>query len=161
MSAERIRVMILRPNLEKEITTMDNSYESLVDIIKNRFQMAPVYTGVNDMDIIIYADEEGKLNNSDITAVYNYYGKLADLRGNLVFTGSDGYGESLSLTDEQVKFLEDNLITTKVEVINEGVKTEREVFTFREVDADRLKAHGRNKGVIDMDAVPEFQVIVF
>lgn len=161
MSKEHIKVMVLRPNLEKEITTMENSYEGLSGIIKSCYQMAPVYTSVNDMGIIVYADEEGKLNGSDITAVYDYFGELTDLRGNLVFTGSDGYGESLSLTDEQIKFLEENLITTNVEVIDEGIKTEREVFTFREVDIDHFKTYGSNKGVVNMDEIPEFQVIVF
>ena len=75
---------------------------------------APYYEELEMYDIDIYADDEGLLKADPkttliITDKENRMKVLTSLVGNLIFVSHDDEGNTIGLTDNQIKFIEDHL----------------------------------------------------
>ena len=103
-----ITVLYKKPFEEAKVITIKDDYKELQRLVDGWIEIVdfPDLEGVQ-----IVCNEEGKLEGLDPN-VY-IYGGLDLIVGSAVIIGTDGYGESISLTPEQIKdaqeYIEDNL----------------------------------------------------
>lgn len=98
----------LQPNDEAfvEFFEKGNSYEMLSDRVGGWLDCVHIGEGI-DMWVNENFISEGLPYNPTATGIYwTTYGFMSgSILGNVVFTGSDGMGETISLTVEQIEYL--------------------------------------------------------
>lgn len=75
------------------------------------FEYAYFNKGVEDAGIDVCVDEEGKIKDLPPSAViYDFENEIADvIAGPILFIGHDDEGASVGLSEEQLKYIQDNL----------------------------------------------------
>ena len=106
---EKIRAMVVKADSDvlTVVENFEHSLESLQKFVGGYIEAVRVTES-----IVIWVNEEGKLEGLE----GNFYltdknGLPIDLiAGNALFTGSNGEGETVSLTDEEVTYIKDRFI---------------------------------------------------
>lgn len=98
------------------IKEIKGDLESLQKEVGGCITLAPHFEELTERGIDIYADDEGLLKADPkpslfVTAKDDPRKVEAMLVGNLVFTGFDDEGNSVSLTQEQLDYISDHLFT--------------------------------------------------
>lgn len=102
----RVLVLSVTQNrvYEADCDKLDDFYEHLeaepLDIARRK---------IGNKWFDIFVDDEGLLRHNPIISAVTRDG-LAMLAGNLIFANYDGYGETTSLTDEDIELIKKNLI---------------------------------------------------
>ena len=105
-----MKAMIYDGNALYQVDTELDSYEFLKETVDGYIEHVTL-DSLDTHHIDLWCNEEGKLIGLEPTAILYYKGKAYDyLSGNIVFTGHDGEGGTISLTDEQI-----DIITNKFE----------------------------------------------
>lgn len=129
-----MRILKINTDLTVEDKEIKGNLKSLQREVEGLITLAPYFYELEEMNIDIYADDEGLLKENPITTLVKIEDNqiVASLVGNLVFTTVDDDGESISLSDKQIKFIYDHL--EMVEIVGHNRRTEEEVrfrcFTF-------------------------------
>jgi hypothetical protein len=89
----QIHVLIVEPEKAPYDSIIDNTLEGLQAVVEGSIE----YVGV-DKDICIYCNEDGKLLS--LKGNRNINGDI--IAGTFLICGDDGYGDNISLTDEQI-----------------------------------------------------------
>lgn len=95
------------------VVTYEDSYEFISKNVDGYIERVPISV-FDARHIDVWVNEEGKFR-SDLkpTAVMVHNGKAVDyLVGNIVFTKSNKRGETISLTKNDVMFIQDTLISS-------------------------------------------------
>ena len=97
-------------NLEVHEVDPNEEYEFLKNSVGGWIEAVPLRSG--DLSgLIMWVNEEGKLaglpGNTAATAVWvSSYGLTDFMAGNVVITGDDGEGETLSVTEQEIAMIE-------------------------------------------------------
>lgn len=85
--------------------------EGMQKVVGGLIELLWVNDEFNKMKIDLFINEEGKLNNLEPTAVMlGDDNKILDvIAGPILITATDGEGETIPLTEEQIKYIEENL----------------------------------------------------
>ena len=112
---------------EKDIT---NELETLQEIVGGYIEIPSVSEVFNDNVIDMIINEEGKLIEGfkpEIAIADKERGNILDvIYGNCIFASHDDEGETISLNDEQIKIIEEELYTI-VELTDRNTKEKFEV----------------------------------
>lgn len=100
-------------------TEIENTLESMQEIVGGWIEHISVESlGSIDM----WGNDEAKLIGLEPTIALTYKGKIYDVVcGNVVFLRHDDEGESISLTDDDIKFIEDKFEEDGLLFTNIGV----------------------------------------
>jgi len=109
MSAVEAKALYLSTEMDAEIRTftVGDSYELLKDAVGGWVEHAYL----SSLGVDLWLNEEGKMlgleRNEIATLLFqNEFGPFDSIRGNVIFTGgTDAEGETLGLTEEQIKEL--------------------------------------------------------
>ena len=94
-----IKVLYKKPYGKIEEIEIKNDYKELQRLVDGWIEIVPM-PGIEGIDIIL--DEEGILK--DLDPNFDIYEYCDTIVGPVVIAGNDGYGETISLTPEQIKF---------------------------------------------------------
>ena len=90
-----------------EILQVENSLETLQELVGGYIESVHVSKSLNGNYIDIIVNEEGRLLGLDVSAIiYAHDVIIADLCGPIIFTSHDETGETVSLTNEQIDYLQ-------------------------------------------------------
>jgi hypothetical protein len=109
---KKIKVMLKTPDNTTKLVHIEDSLEELQKQVGGYIEY-PYYKKLNDKNIAIIVNEEGKLIGLDPCIAFVYDNKIIDYAvGNVIFVGIE-YGEewteNTSLTDEQIKYIQNQL----------------------------------------------------
>lgn len=114
---DNVRVVLLSTtSSEFEVREFTDMYKDTKKFLNDAYLEAIMFAKNGNKLIYCYLDEEGKFNDSVPNLLWriNKGGVLSHqdvLFGNLVFFAVNGEGDEVSLTDEDISFLEKNLIS--------------------------------------------------
>ena len=96
------------------VKDIEGNLKSLQTEVGGLLTLAPYYEELEMYDIDIFVDDEGLLKADPkttliITDKENRMKVLTALVGNLIFVSHDDEGNTIGLTDNQIKFIEDHL----------------------------------------------------
>jgi len=92
-------------NLKETTYNSKDSYEFIKNNVGGYIERVPL-RDLAERNIDLWINEEGKLIGLDTTALLTSGDKVYDeLVGNLVFTKSNGDGDTISLTDDDIKYI--------------------------------------------------------
>lgn len=115
--SELIKVLVYS-NGEKKITEIKNHFKEFQNLVDGYFEVSYLSKKLSEQGICIYINEEGKLLDLEPSILIVKDNQLLDyLVGTCVFTAYDGNGETISLSEEQILFLEQNVFN-RIAVIN-------------------------------------------
>lgn len=91
----------------KEVSWVDDSYKFLKNSVDGYVERVPL-RDFEDVGIDVWCNEEGELVGLKPSIALTYDGKIYDcLVGNVVFTRYTEDGDTISLTDDDIKFIKD------------------------------------------------------
>ena len=104
-SSDRIRAIILRSNMEYEVTYIKKPSESLKSIVGGDIEGL---TFAGHTDFILFINEIGKIIELPVNALASVFSlefvsEIPMIYGNVVISGLDEDGDICDLTDEQVR----------------------------------------------------------
>lgn len=107
-----MKVLVLS-NGKFETREIKGALEDFQNIVDGYIEIPFVCNEFIDNNIDVIINEEGKLidgMNPEVAIVSGDTCETVDIIfGNCIFVGNDNEGNSISLTDEQIKFVKDNL----------------------------------------------------
>lgn len=110
-------------DLELNVVDIDGSLESLNKIVGGYIEMPTISTELASRKIDVVINEEGKLIDLKPTILARQIRDV--IFGNVIFIGSGDYGESISLTTEQIDFVKSFLVN-EAKLFN--IKTGKELI---------------------------------
>lgn len=117
----KIKVLRVRPTYEPEVIEIENDYRAIQQEVQGCFDVVYPFRD----NICLYCNDEGKLNGMEYNRPIHYESGAFDfIFGTFILTG-DKYGETISLTDEQIKkykemFSLDNMIVQTLRHLANG-----------------------------------------
>ena len=118
---EKIKVakVSLGERLEFVEINGEETLEGLQGLVKGRIEIPYICKKLTDMYIDVIINDEGLINSLPIGLVLAKDGDVHALHGTVVFAGTDGLGETISLNDEQIKYLVENIKYGEYTITNE------------------------------------------
>lgn len=120
---DRIKIMTKKFNEELgEIKEIDNSLESLQEIVEGYIEIPFINEELMEKNIDLIINEEGKLYDLDVNFLLLHKNKLVNtIEGNVIFASHDSEGKTTSLSEEQIEYIENNILNNKrlVKVLGE------------------------------------------
>lgn len=102
------KVVVFETNTrEPVIKDIGDKLKDLQREVGGSIQIVYASEEMNNMNIDLFVNEEGKLIGLPVSGYITSNNEILDLLvGNLLFTGHDDEGNTISLTDEQVEYVE-------------------------------------------------------
>lgn len=110
-----MRIFKIDTNLDFYTKEIRGDLKSLQEEVGGYITIANYWKELREQDIDIYADDEGLLADNPTITLFvedkNKHKTLGFLVGNLIFASHDDKGNTIGLTDEQVNFITEHLMT--------------------------------------------------
>lgn len=98
---EKIRILVCEPHKKPYTKVIDNNYKAMQAVVGGYIESTYPF----EDNVIVFCNEEGKITGLDLNRGLRQDGKLYDIIAGTFFVCGDEWetGESISLTDEQIK----------------------------------------------------------
>lgn len=118
---EKLTVLVKKAS-DMEFTKAELEGESTYHILKSAVGGYIEHIGFRN-GIDLWLNEEGKLISLPFnTALMGADGKIFDIVvGDIVITSSNEEGDTISLTDEQIEYFNENILDTKMLITEQGM----------------------------------------
>lgn len=139
MKNEIIKAMIIdyREHDMKEPThgarEIKNTLANLQAIVGGNIEIPYISEELAEMGIDMIINEEGKLEDLRTTIIITDQedGRVLDeIKGNVIFTSHDDEGETISLSNKQIEYLENNVLNSVGYMIGENGTDEGIVYVL-------------------------------
>lgn len=108
--SDLIRVMVIKPGHEPEITEIENTLKGFQEVVGGYIETVPMESIDDDLRVVL--NEEGKIIGLPMNRVWKPYGAggyAMDIMVGTIFIVSTHLDGFASLTDEQIEKLEEHI----------------------------------------------------
>lgn len=125
-----IKVITVIDGVLKVDDKFQNTLESIQQTVGGCFEAPVISKTLLEHKIDVYINEEGKLINLPVSAILVTKDMhiVDDLRGNLIFVSHDEHGNTIGLSDEQIRVLKLILGTRTKIIAGEEVRDVSVIF---------------------------------